>query len=178
MLQERVNGQTLPQNCHPRHTTRKEDKVLYRQQQETPFMQLHTLHAIIAPQIHFDTMQRQLQEAHMQMWQRVNRPALSVEAAAQRLAWALQYWHWMVEDWGRVLWSKECSVEKNSGVSSRWVYRTLQDKWRPDLIQPFHQSGRISIMVWAAFSAYGRSPLVICEGDPQSARSGVTGRSY
>ena len=178
MLQERVNGQAMSCHGRPRKTNKDDDEALYHQRRAAPAMSLHTLHAILASSIHFDTMRRRLRKAHLQMWQRVKRPALSPEQAAARLAWALLYRHWTVEDWGRILWSDECFVEKSAGNSQQWVYCTQQDKWKPDLVQPTHRAGRISVMVWAAFSAYGRSLLVICEGDPNAPRGGVTGRTY
>jgi hypothetical protein len=39
-------------------------------------------------------------------------------------------------------------------------------------------NGRVSVMVWAAFSAERRSRLIIMDGDPQAPRGGVTARVY
>ena len=83
----------------------------------------------------------------------------------------------MEEDWMKVLWSDECSVEKSARQMTEWVYCTPADKWKPFAITSVHRSSRALVMVWAAFSGYTQLRLVFCQRDPDAAR-GVTGRSY
>jgi hypothetical protein len=59
-----------------------------------------------------------------------------------------------------------------------WVLRPPQDKWKPYAIIPSIPSGRISIMVWAAFSGVRRSDLIVMGEDDSGSKDGVTGRIY
>lgn len=76
------------------------------------------------------------------------------------------------------MWSDECSVERSAGTRSQYVFRVPADKWKPFAIQPVARSGRVSVMVWAAFSGVKKSPLVLVERDPDATRGGVTGKVY
>ncbi len=121
---------------------------------------------------------QRLREEGMRMWTKKKRPPLNATRAAARLEWALAHKNWTAEQWKHVLWSDECSVERSKGVRQQWVYRTPLDKWKPWAIQPNRSGSRCSIMVWAAFDGWHRSDLVFCQRDPESARGGVTARSY
>ena len=52
--------------------------------------------------------------------------------------------------------------------------RTPEDKWLPHAVQTYSQSNRVTVMVWGAFNGHGCSELVICTGDPEAARGGVS----
>ena len=73
------------------------------------------------------------------------------EHAAQRLEWARRYKDWTPEDWLKVNWSDECSVERSEGEEVLWVFRTPADKWKKEMIKPKSKSGRVSQMIWACF---------------------------
>ncbi len=178
VLGERVNGATASRSGRPRKTTKEQDKALCDRLRSEPSILLHVLHQTMLPTVSFNTMQARLREEGLKMWKKKSRPFLNHQRAAQRLAWAKEHEHWTVAQWKRVLWSDECCVEKSAGQRSEWVYRASKDKWKPFAIQPTLRSSRASVQVWAAFSGRGRSRLVFCEGDPESARGGNTGRTY
>lgn len=62
-----------------------------------------------------DTIYRVLKEYGLINWLAKKRPLLSPEVATKRLAWCLERRHWRYEDWLKIIWSDECSVERGSG---------------------------------------------------------------
>ena len=56
---------------------------------------------------------RILKEANIKKWVAKSRPRLKPEHVAKRLRWATVHKDWTVEDFKRVIWSDECSVEKS-----------------------------------------------------------------
>ena len=77
------------------------------------------------------------------------------------------------EDWSRVNWSDESSMERSSGARPEWVFRTPYGKWNANMVTGKRKSGAISQMVWACFAGAEKSPCVHLVGDPDSKRGGV-----
>ena len=69
-------------------------------------------------------------------------------------------------------------MERGLGAKAEYIFRVPEDKWKPWAVQNTFKSGRVSIMVWAAFSGYTRSKLIFCEPDPDTRRGGVSGRNH
>ena len=110
------------------------------------------------------TVRRALKEAGIQKWRALERPLLTDENAAARLAWALEYKDWTEEDWECCIWSDECMVEKSKDPRSIWVFRSPPEKWHKDCIFPKFKGKSPGVMVWGSF--YGQSrgmfvPIII-----------------
>ena len=56
-----------------------------------------------------------------------------------------------VEDWERVIWNDECSVEKSKNPHDIWVFRTPYEKWEKDCINGVRKGPDVKLMVWACF---------------------------
>jgi len=126
-----------------------------------------------------DTIKRVLKERHIFNWRKKKRPALTKDNARARLLFCRKYKRWSVDDWKKVIWSDECSVERGSGKKQHWVFRTPQQKWDQNMIEPVKKGKDIAVMIWAAFSgAHGRSDLVVMERDAESERGGYSATSY
>ncbi|RPB19915.1 hypothetical protein L211DRAFT_767653, partial [Terfezia boudieri ATCC MYA-4762] len=54
---------------------------------------------------------------------------LTDERAKKCLEWAKEYQHWTAEDFRKVLWSDECSIEKSANGTQTWVWRLPSEKW-------------------------------------------------
>ena len=106
------------------------------------------------------TIQRRLREADIKKWRAAQRPLLEPEIAAKRLAWAIAHKDWTEEQWLKVNWSDECSVEKSSGAKPTWVFRTPGDKWKKVCIAPKKKFGAVSQMVWVCFAGVEKGPMV------------------
>ena len=171
------DGASAPR-AGPRKTTSLQDKAIGQALKDTPNILLRVLNQTICPEISLSSMKRRLREQGLRKWKKIKRPVLTELRASKKLKWAQQHKDWTVEQWQNVLWSDECSVERGSGRRAEYVFRTSIDKWLPFAIQPTFRSGRVSVMVWAAFNGRIRSELVFCEKDPEARRGGVSGRMY
>ena len=103
------------------------------------------------------------------------RPLLTPEAAYKRLEWCTGYQDWTFEQWRKVIWPDECSVEKGSGKQRAWVFRYLEEKWEKEMIQPVPKGKG---MVWGAFWDEGRSDLYKLDRDSESKKLGYSANSY
>jgi transposase len=58
-----------------------------------------------------------------------------------------------------------------------WVFRTLQEKWDQDCIEPHRDIKKdIKVMFWGCFGGMGMMGLTDLSGDPESKEGGVTGQ--
>jgi len=121
---------------------------------------------------------RLLKEAGIINWIAKKRPLLTLEVASKRYAWALEHEHWTYKDWVKVIWSDECSIERELGKRREWVFRTLDQKWKKDMIQSYKKGKNVSIMIWACFWGMKRSNLYALERDFKSKKQGYSARSY
>lgn len=91
----------------------------------------------------------------------VKKPFLSKAHKAQRLAFAQAHAHWSEEDWKNVIWTDESSFEVGKHSRLVRVWRQVYERYAWDCLCPSFKSGRVSIMIWGAFSGYHKSPIVI-----------------
>ena len=123
-----------------------------------------------------DTIARILKEYGIRKWIAKKRPLLTAEHAAARLKWCKEHVGWSIEQWKSIIWSDECLVEKGSGERREWVFRTPDQKWDKEMIQPYKKGRDTTVMVWAAFCGIRRSELLFMPGDPESKRGGSARR--
>ena len=79
------------------------------------------------------------------------RPFLKDLDRKRRLAYALKYRHWTVEDWKRVIWTDESSFHIGARRGSvDWIWRTPQDEFHRDCID--HKKRQSAgTMFWGCF---------------------------
>jgi len=92
-----------------------------------------------------------LREANIKKWLAKSRPKLKSEHVAKRLKWAIAYKDWTAQDFEKVIWSDECSVEKSKDPKQQWVFREPGEKWLTDCIHLKEKDKGILLMVWRAF---------------------------
>lgn len=126
-----------------------------------------------------DTFYRILKANGITNWVAKKRPQLTEVVAKKRLAWAKQHVTWTNEEWAKIIWSDECSVERGSGKQRQWVFRTTEQKWQANMIQEYKKGRDKSVMIWAAFSGVlGKSELYVMDRDFESKKMGYSARSY
>jgi transposase len=79
------------------------------------------------------------------------RPALKESHALQRLKFAREYasFEWETTP---VIFSDECSLERGTGKNNAWVFRTPDQKWDKEMVDPrSRQRTNFSQMIWACF---------------------------
>ena len=64
-----------------------------------------------------------MRKDHIRKWRVRNCAKLTERTAGIRLAWARAHIDWTVEDWAKIIWSDEVSVEKGKDPNAVWVFR-------------------------------------------------------
>ena len=127
----RVNNVSEPRSGRPLITTKEQDDTLGPATELLPSIEMNDLHRAIMPQVKHSTFYSRMSK--QKLWKHVRRqcPLLTDENAAQRLQWALQHQHYTRDDWAKVWWSDECSIERSSGKKQEWIFRytTLPSSW-------------------------------------------------
>jgi len=73
------------------------------------------------PYITLRTLDRLLRQHNIKKWL----ARLKTEHAKSRLQWAPAHKDWTEEDFERVIYSDECSVEQQPAGQQRWIFSTL-----------------------------------------------------
>jgi transposase len=112
------------------------------------------------------TLRRSLKAVGYRRCVACRRPFISKKQAEKRLAFALKYRWWSVEEhWKHVAWSDEATFE--TGKRGKiWVMRRPEEKNCRDCIQSVYRSGRVSVMIWAAIGWDWKSELVLLTKEP------------
>lgn len=111
-------------------------------------------------------------------WLAKKRPLLPPEAVYKRLELCKAHRDWNFEQWLKIIWSDECSVEKGSGKQRAWMFRYPDEKWKKEMIQPVPKGKGVSVMVWAAFWEDGRSDLYKSARNFAFKKMGYSANSY
>lgn len=153
----RHTGDLKPRSGRPRKLTVRDERHILRIARREPRITYRDLIAKSGVAVSHDTIYRLLREAGIINWIAKKRPFLTPEVAGKRYAWALEHEHWTYENWAKVIWSDECSVERGLGKRREWVFLTPDQKWQKDIIQPYKKGKDFSIMLWACFWGMKRS---------------------
>jgi hypothetical protein len=74
-----------------------------------------------------------------------------------------------LEEWKKVIWSDECSVQIGRDPRKIQVFRKPGEELKEDCLNRSVKSGRVCIMVWASFTAHSVSKLVVLSRSGQRA---------
>jgi transposase len=112
------------------------------------------------------SIRRRLRKDGIQKWRAANCAKLTARTAGIRLAWAQRHANWTVEDWIKMCWSDEVSVEKGKDPNAVWVFRRRgeQTKFHPGNVNGVLKGGGVSLMLWSCFISNVKGPLVPIEG--------------
>jgi hypothetical protein len=141
-------------------TTERDDRMLVRAALTNRVTILKDVSNITALSISPRTIQRRLKEAGIQKHIAVTKPFLTREHQERRYCWALEHADWTVEDWNRVIWSDESSIEIGRDTRPCWVFRRPDERYHSDCLKPSFKSKRVSIMVWGCFAGSQMGQLV------------------
>ena len=95
----------------------------------------------------------------------VSKPFLRHRHIVARKQWANVHREWGMCEWGKVIFSDESTFTIKPAALRKRVWRKKGERYRTVNLVPTFKSGYQSISVWAAFSLYGRTPLVRIEGN-------------
>ena len=156
---KRGTVENLPRTGRPEILTKRDKRTILRAVRKNRQYTREQVRRIYAPHVSLPTIDRMLREHNIKKWLAKKRPKLTADHAKARLQWALAHKDWTVEDFWRVIYSDECSVEKEPAGHQRWVFRTPQEKWHKDCILPKNRR-QVKLMVWGCFWGSQRGPLV------------------
>ena len=173
----RNDNVTQPRSGAPRRLTDEQRDYLYDfAVHQNPHSKMRDLLAEVDGAVKKRSVQKLMREMNRRKWQQRKRPEIKPENAVKRLQWARQYEHFSPEDWRRVKWSDECSVERGMGIRPVWTFLRPSEQLVEGDVKEIRCGKSVKKMFWAAFGQNIRTGLVPLDGDPESARGGVTAR--
>ena len=92
------------------------------------------------------------------------KPLLSARHRQRRLAFALKYKEWTVEDWKRVIWSDETKINRLVSDGRQWVWKQKGEGLTEREVQGTVKYGGGNIMVWGCMGWNGVGHLAKVEG--------------
>ena len=119
------------------------------------------INLVLPSPVHPTTVQRALKSG-LDMSRRIaaKKPFLSTVHIWKRKAWAKEAMQLTREDWIRMIWTDESSVEVGKESREATVWRKPGERYRKECLVPTFKSGRQSVMVWGCISFGIRGPLV------------------
>jgi transposase len=89
------------------------------------------------------------------------KPFLTEKQKAARLAFAKAHIHWGPEEWHRVIWTDEMSMQTDANIGRIWVWRYPEEEFLEDCMRGTVISGFQKIKIWGGIR-YGKlSKLVV-----------------
>ncbi|KAJ5472117.1 hypothetical protein N7539_008686, partial [Penicillium diatomitis] len=178
MKRKRMNGASLARAGPPRKLSEEDRDRVYDAIQTNPSITREDLLKEVDYKVKTSSIWRLTHEMGLRKWRKMDRPYLTPEHAAERLSWALTYRHYTPEDWKRVFWSDETTIERGQGARKEWTFippwQQLQE--RSEGVQMSLSKGKqIKQMFWACFAGSPRKTgLIPLYGDPEAEKKGIT----
>ncbi|KAJ5318343.1 hypothetical protein N7476_004763 [Penicillium atrosanguineum] len=151
---KRLKGVSLPRSGAHRKLTAEDRDSVYDAIQNRPDITREDLLAEVDYRVKAMSIQRLTHDMGLRKWRKMNRPYLTPIHAAKCLAWALAYRHFTPEDWKRVFWSDETTIERGYGARKEWtsIPPRYQLQERESGIQMTPSKGKqTKQMFWACF---------------------------
>jgi hypothetical protein len=103
------------------------------------------------------TLRKEVHEFDMKSCIAVRKSFLNDKHMANRLAFAKEHLHQMVEDWSRVIWIDEASFETEKLSRQIRVWQRAYERYQGDCLALVFKFGRSLIMVWGAITSSTKS---------------------
>src|SRR5205807_2709617 len=140
-----------PTPGHPSKISARDRRRLLRAAKANRGQPLQELTQTVTPHVSIRTVKCVLAKEGIKKWRAKKRPKLTEDQAAACLHWAIRYADWTEEEWKRMVWSDECSVEKSKDPCTVWGFWTPYEKWEKDCIQTYEKGPGVKLMVWGCF---------------------------
>ena len=160
-------GDTITQRGRPPKLGDKDAKALKKMAEKSPFCTAQSYLAELLgknrKRISRWTAQRYLKKMDVRYRIAARKPLLTKRHRKLRLAWARQHQTWTEEDWMKILFSDETSIEIMENSRRRACYRTPQQKHHPRFISATVKHPA-RIMVWGCLGNERVGPLHLVTG--------------
>jgi hypothetical protein len=122
------------------------------------------INSIISTPVSSETVRRVLRKNSFKAVVKKKKPLLSVRHRKRRLAFALKYREWTVEDWKRVIWSDETKINRFGSDGQEYVWKQKGEGLIEREIKGTVKFGGGNIMVWGCMGWNGVGQLAEIEG--------------
>jgi len=122
------------------------------------------INTIIPTPVSSETVRRILRKNSFKAVVKKKKPLLSARHRQKRLAFALKYREWTVEDWKRVIWSDETKINRFGSDGRQWVWKPKGQGLIAREVQGTVKHGGGNIMVWGCMGWNGLGHLAEVEG--------------
>lgn len=115
MANTRVKSVSLSRSGRPEKLTDRQKRQILRIIRKEPAIKYKLLIAALSFETSRSTIYRYLKSEGITNWVARRRLLLTKAVLGKRLAWCKARAHWEEEDWLKIIFSDECSVERGSG---------------------------------------------------------------
>lgn len=115
------NGQSQPRSGAPLKTTARDRRRILHAVKKDPRISYARIRSENGLEVSDSTIYRVLQSFNIEHWIAKKRPFLSEDHAKARLLWCKERKNWTFEQWAKVIFTHECSLERGSGKQPTWI---------------------------------------------------------
>jgi transposase len=135
----RIEGTTLARSGRPPILSEDDKVSIFNIIKRDPFIGYEDIRDQSGFNVCNKTFLRMLKASGYGHYKAKRRPHLNTRVAKLRLDWALARQNWTLEDWRRIIWSDECSVEIGKGKRHKWVFRLNfhNEKWKKEYVDTY-----------------------------------------
>jgi hypothetical protein len=101
------------------------------------------------------TIRRTLKKAGLKAAVKKKKPFLSKSHQRRWLEFALEYQHWTLDDWSRVIWSDETKINRLGSDGRSWVWKKPGSGLKQQHVSGTVKFGGGSLMVWGCMTPQG-----------------------
>lgn len=167
--------ETLPRSGQPKKLDQDDKAKLLQAIDQNPRVKYDDLLATVDYKVKRQAIWKLLREENRRKWLVLRRPELTEAHAQARRAWAEQVQGYTPDQWRRVFWSDESTVERGRGARREYTFTRPTNQIREQDIEAIPVHKGVKQMFWAAFSGSGRrTGLIPLFGDPNSGHRGIT----
>ena len=120
------NEENLKRGCCPKLSPRDKRAIFMQIQSgraENAVKVAQNLNSTLPSPVSVKTIRNALKKDDFVAVVKKKKPFLSKHHRRQRLAFALKYQHWTVEDWKRVIWSDETKINRFGSDGQKYVWK-------------------------------------------------------
>lgn len=157
---ERGSIQIAQRSGRPRKLQAHDRRMLKYEVQKNRRVHLAELASSLSVSVCQTTIRKELHGLGLRSRIAVKKPYLNDKHKQQRLRFAKAHQNWTIREWSSIIWSDEASFEIGKNSRQIRVWRGSRERYDSQCLVPTFKSGRVSIMVWGAFTATSKCYLV------------------
>ena len=168
ILQDILPNRQVPSSGHPSKLSPTAQHTIIRQittgKAANAVQATNHINTIIPNPVTPQTVRNILKKHSFKAVTKKKKPLLTVVHRKKRLAFALKYKEWTVEDWKRVIWSDETKINRFGSDGKQWVWKQAGEGLTEREVQGTVKFGGGNIMVWGCMAWEGVGYLAEVEG--------------